>query len=147
IDGADEIDHQLRMIKGGGGALLQEKIVASAARQYIIIGDQSKLVTQLGSFPLPVEVIPFAWKHVQRHIVHNYTIEVKLRIKHQKPFITDHHHFILDCHFHQIHDPAAIQRSLKNIPGIVEDGLFINMADMALIGMEDGSISTIRKKQ
>lgn len=145
IDGTDEIDHELRLIKGGGGALLQEKMVAAAAKKYVIIADETKLVNELGKFPLPVEVIPFGWKQVLQHVVHSFTIECKLRWKNNKPYITDHGNYILDCHFLKIHDPVTIHRTLKNIPGIVEDGLFINMAHEALIGMSDGTIKKITR--
>ena len=147
IDGADEINHDLQLIKGGGGALLREKMVAAAARKYIIIADHTKLVDELGAFPLPVEVISYGWKQVLQHITHNFTIECKLRMKEGKAFITDHGHNILDCYFQKIHDPVAVHRVLKNIPGIVEDGLFINMAQEALIGMPDGSIKKITKQK
>jgi ribose 5-phosphate isomerase A len=113
----------------------------------VIIADETKLVDELGKFPLPVEVIPFGWKQVLQHIVHNFTIECKLRMKNDRPYITDHGHNILDCYFLKIHDPVSIHRTLKNIPGIVEDGLFINMAHEALIGMNDGSIKKITRNK
>ena len=147
IDGADEINHDLQLIKGGGGALLREKMVAAAAKKYVIIADYTKLVDELGAFPLPIEVISYGWKQVLQHIVHNFTIECKLRIKDGKPYITDHGHNILDCFFHKIHDPVSVHRVLKNIPGIVEDGLFINMAQEALIGMADGTVKKISKQK
>ena len=147
IDGADEIAPDLTLLKGGGGALLQEKMVAAASKELVIIADQSKLVSQLGAFALPVEVIPFGWKQVQARIIHAYNIEVRLRIKEDKPFVTDHGHYILDCFFQEIHDPVALNRTLKNIPGLVEDGLFLNMASMALIGMQDGTIQTLKRNK
>ncbi|MFL5786630.1 MAG: ribose-5-phosphate isomerase RpiA, partial [Flavisolibacter sp.] len=94
IDGTDELDHQLCLIKGGGGALLQEKMVASATKHYVIIADHKKLVDHLGAFPLPVEVIPYGWKHVQQRIIHSYNIEARLRMRSDKPYITDHGHYI-----------------------------------------------------
>ena len=87
------------------------------------------------------------WKQVQARIIHAFNIEVRLRIKEDKPFVTDHGHYILDCFFQQIHDPVALNRTLKNIPGLVEDGLFLNMASMALIGMQDGTIQTLKRNK
>ena len=106
IDGADEIDPQLSLIKGGGGALLQEKMVAAASDKLIIIADNSKLVQQLGAFPLPVEVIPYGWKQVQQHIAFTNDATVTLRVNDDVPFVTDHGHYILDCHFKKIIDPS-----------------------------------------
>ena len=143
IDGADEIDAHLQLIKGGGGALLQEKMVAAASRELIILADQSKLVQHLGKFPLPVEVIPFGWKQVQRNILETYNIEATLRTQYDQPFITDHGHYILDCPFQRIEQPDELTYELNAIPGVVENGLFINMADMALIGFPDGKTETI----
>lgn len=146
VDGADEIDHQLRLIKGGGGALLQEKMVAAASAQRVMIADHSKLKTILGSFPLPVEVVPYGWKQVQQCIREQYAITAALRMHNQEVFITDHGHYILDCPFETIPDPAALNIALHLLPGVVETGLFINLCELALIGFPDGRIQTIRKK-
>jgi ribose 5-phosphate isomerase A len=133
IDGADEFDPQLNLIKGGGGALLHEKIVASASRLLVIIADSSKQVPFLGSFPLPVEVIPFAQALVMRKI-EALGAKVKLRqLPDGNRFVTDEHNHILDCHFGQISDPAALARTLEATPGIVEHGLFIGMANVVLV--------------
>ncbi|HEX6430081.1 MAG TPA: ribose-5-phosphate isomerase RpiA [Niastella sp.] len=145
IDGADEIDPHLQLIKGGGGALLQEKMVAAASRELFILADQSKLVQHLGKFPLPLEVIPFGWKQVQRNIRETYNIETTLRIQDDQPFITDHGHYILDCPFKRIDQPDELMFELNTIPGVVDNGLFINMADLALIGFPDGKTETIHK--
>ncbi len=145
IDGADEIDPRLNLIKGGGGALLQEKMVAAASKKLIIIAGHDKLVSQLGVFPLPLEVIPYGWKQVQRVIETNYNVTVKIRSSGQQSFVTDHGHYILDCYFQQITDPALLSSELNNIPGIVENGLFINMTSMAVIGKPDGSIETLTR--
>jgi ribose 5-phosphate isomerase A len=145
IDGADEIDPRLQLIKGGGGALLQEKMVAAASRELFILADHSKLVQQLGKFPLPLDVIPFGWKQVQRHIRETYNIEATLRMQHDQPFITDHGHYILDCPFQHIEQPDELTYELNTIPGVVDNGLFINIADMALIGFPDGKTETIHK--
>jgi len=133
IDGADEIDPQLNLIKGGGGALLREKIIASASRQEIIIADSSKRVPVLGKFPLAVEVIPFAEAWVAKRIA-ALKAEVKLRrVASGEPFVTDEKHHILDCTFGAIAHPAALATQLSAIPGIVEHGLFIGMATVALV--------------
>lgn len=134
IDGADEFDPELRLIKGGGGALLHEKIVASGSRQVIIIADSSKQVCVLGKVPLPVEVIRFAEALVSEKIsVLGATVRLR-KDKAGKPFITDEGNRILDCHFGQIPDPPTLAHTLSEIPGVVEHGLFINLADLVLLG-------------
>jgi ribose 5-phosphate isomerase A len=134
IDGADEIDPALRAIKGGGGALLREKIVASATKKFVIIADSSKQVPMLGKFPVPVEVIKFAEALVAKKIA-AMGAEVKVRADASgRKFITDEGNHILDCHFGQIPDPPALARKLETTPGVVEHGLFIGMASIALIG-------------
>lgn len=143
IDGADEIDPQGNLIKGGGGALLQEKMVAAASRQLVIIADDTKLVKQLGAFPLPIEVIDFGWKQVQRAITTRYGISSTLRMKDGKPLVTDHGHYILDARFGQIADPAALNIALNTIPGVVDNGLFIQMATQLIIGYPDGTVKTL----
>ena len=133
VDGADEVDPKLRAIKGGGGALLREKIVASATRCFVIIADSTKQVPVLGKFPLPVEVIPFAQTLMTKRIS-ALGAEVRPRLKSDgKPFVTDEGHSILDCHFGQIADPEKLARQLSDMPGVVEHGLFINIASVALI--------------
>jgi ribose 5-phosphate isomerase A len=132
VDGADEVDPQLRLIKGGGGALLREKIVASATRQLVIVADASKQVARLGKFPLPVEVIKFAQALVAKKIA-ALGAEVHLRqAADGKPFVTDENNHILDCHFGQIADADALARQLSDMPGVVEHGLFIGMASIVL---------------
>ena len=144
IDGADEIDPHGRLIKGGGGALLQEKIVAAASKEMVVIADESKLVETLGRFPLPVEVIPFGYKHVIDSIKkQTYCGQLILREKNGKPFITDHQHYIIDCHFGSIGDVTALDAILRSIVGVVETGLFFGLASGALIGRGDGSIERI----
>jgi ribose 5-phosphate isomerase A len=137
VDGADEVDPQLRLIKGGGGALLREKIVASATRQLVIIADATKRVPVLGKFPLPVEVIKFAQAVVMRRI-EALGAEVSLRRDaNGQPYLTDENNHILDCRFGQIPDPDGLARQLSDMPGVVEHGLFIGMASVVLIA--DGS--------
>ena len=137
IDGADEIDPELRLIKGGGGALLREKVVASASRKMVVIADSSKQVSRLGRFPLPVEVIAFAETVIRKKIA-ALGASVKLRqYAYGNPFTTDEGHHILDCSFGEIADPPALARELKTMPGVVEHGLFIDLATVALIGKCD----------
>jgi len=137
IDGADEIDPELRLIKGGGGALLREKVVASASKKMVVIADSSKQVPTLGRFPLPVEVIAFAESVIRKRIT-ALGASVKLRqYAYGNPFTTDEGHHILDCNFGEIADPAGLDRELKSMPGVVEHGLFINIASVALIGKND----------
>jgi ribose 5-phosphate isomerase A len=134
VDGADEFDPQLRLIKGGGGALLREKIVASVSRKFVVVADSAKQVAMLGKFPLPVEVISFAQTVLTRRIT-VLGATVKLRQNAQGvPYKTDEGHHILDCHFGQIPDPPALARTLSDLPGVVEHGLFINLASVVLVG-------------
>ena len=140
IDGADEIDDHFQLIKGGGGALLQEKMVAAASEKLIIIADESKLVKQLGHVPLPVEVIPGGWKQVQKKIISVGCKKAELRKAGDQPFVTDNGHHILDGYFEKIGDAASLNMTLHLIPGVVETGLFINMANTVIIGRADGTI-------
>lgn len=139
IDGADEIDASLNLIKGGGGALLQEKMVAAASKKYCIIAGADKKTAVLGRFPLPIEVIPFGWKQVKRHLEREWKIKVQLRGG-VTPFNTDHGHYIIDCNFPSIPDPSSLNTQLHLIPGVVETGLFVQMADIVLLGSEDGIV-------
>lgn len=132
VDGADEVDPQLRLIKGGGGAMLREKIVASATKQMIVVADATKQVEQLGKFPLPVEVIKFAQALVAKRIT-ALGAEVQLRTGNDgQPYVTDENNHVLDCRFGEIRDPDRLARELSEMPGIVEHGLFIGMASVAL---------------
>lgn len=142
IDGADEVDSHFQLIKGGGGALLQEKMVAAASKQLIIIVDDNKMVNTLGKFPLPVEVIPSGWSQVYRKIIALGCRQAEIRQKNGQAFITDNGHYILDCHFDQITNPVDLNIQLHLIPGVVEVGLFCNMADIVVTGYTDGRIET-----
>ena len=144
VDGADEIDQNLRLIKGGGGALLREKIVASASEMVVIIADQSKLVERLGAFPLPVEVVPFGYK-VSLAMIEDIADElglegtVRQRLGEDgKPFVSDGGNFILDCSFGVLDDPEVLAELLPFTPGVVDHGLFIGLADQAVIAGENG---------
>jgi len=146
IDGADEVDAQLNLIKGGGGALLREKIVASATKFYIIIVDDTKLVQHLGKFPLPVEVAPFGWELTERRLKELGAIP-KMRMTDGQPFMTDNQHYILDCQFGLIKDPVALHRQVSDITGVMEDGFFIGMADIVIAGAPGGATRTISRSE
>ncbi|MDP6705219.1 MAG: ribose-5-phosphate isomerase RpiA [Rhodospirillales bacterium] len=138
IDGADEVDLALDLIKGGGGALLREKIVAACAARFVVIADTSKRVRHLGAFPLPVEVVPMAATPLTRRVA-ALGAEVALRRdRFGEPFATDEGHWILDCAFGQITDPPALARALEAMAGVVEHGLFVAMADEVILGGDDG---------
>ncbi len=134
IDGADELDGGLRLIKGGGGALLREKIVAAASDRMIVIADSSKRVETLGTFPLPVEVVPFAWPVVARRLSRSGMSPRLRRAGGGDPFLTDERNYVLDCPFLSIEDPERIAREIGEIPGVVDHGLFLDLADVALVG-------------
>lgn len=132
IDGADEVDPHLSLIKGGGGAFLREKIVASASQRLVIIVDSSKEVAMLGQCPVPMEVITFALPLVRRR-VEALGASVKVRLAGDAPYVTDEGHHILDCNFGAIPDAPGLARKLSDMPGIVEHGLFVRMANVVLI--------------
>ncbi len=132
VDGADEVDPQLRLIKGGGGAMLREKIVASATKTMIVVADASKQVQRLGKFPRPVEVIGFAQTLVAKKIA---ALGARVQVRTDssgQPYVTDENHHILDCHFGEMQDPDRLAQQLSEMPGVVEHGLVINMAGVAL---------------
>lgn len=144
IDGADEIDPELRMIKGGGGALLREKIVATASDRMVAVADDSKLVPVLGRFPLPIEVVRFGLRATIA-LIEAIAAEtgchgaITLRARSgEKPFVTDQGNFILDCAFGSIPEPEVLAFSLKRVPGVVEHGLFLGLADLAIVSGKDG---------
>lgn len=144
IDGADEVDENFNLIKGGGGALLREKIIAFASRKMIVVADQSKRVNLLGRFPLPVEVIPFGWEMTARRIS-QLNCKAVLRHKNKAVFITDNGNYILDCQFGSIPAPDILNDKLNNIPGVVENGLFVGRSDTLIIGYDDGSAEIFTK--
>ncbi len=146
IDGADEFDAELNLIKGGGGALLQEKIVATASDQMIVIADAAKEVGHLGAFPLPVEVIPFGWQ-TTRALIEEMLIsvdvlgrDVTLRMNGDHPFVTDEGNHILDLHLGRIGNPRQLAMVMNQMPGVVENGLFIDICDVVIIGHGDGRV-------
>jgi ribose 5-phosphate isomerase A len=144
VDGADEIDGELRLIKGGGGALLREKIVATASGRMIIIADGAKKVETLGKFPLPLEVVSFgltATRNMITALAADVGCEGDINVRmlgNGKPFLTDGGNLILDCHFGSIADAEELDEALKLIPGVIENGLFIGIADLAIIAAADG---------
>ena len=147
VDGADELDNELRLIKGGGGALLREKIVAAASARLVIIADASKRVATLGAFPLPVEVVRFG--HIAtRNMIQDLAGEagcngdIRLRLSPAgAPFITDNGNFILDCAFGAIEDPDMLDEALKMVPGVVENGLFLGLAELAIVAGPGGILT------
>lgn len=140
IDGADEVDPRLNLIKGGGGALTREKIVATRSDRVIIIVDEKKLVPQLGKFPLPVEVLPFGWQSTA-NLLRMLGARVRLREHEGKPIYTDNGNLIVDCYFRRIAAPFALAEKIKMITGVVEVGLFLGVADLVIVGKKDGSVA------
>lgn len=146
IDGADEFDSNLNLIKGGGGALLQEKIVATASDQMVVISDISKQVGILGAFPLPVEVVTFGWETTKALIeecLANVDVMGRtgtLRLNGDRPFVTDEGHYIIDFHLRRIGNARQLAMILNQIPGVVENGLFIDVCDTIVIGHGDGTV-------
>jgi ribose 5-phosphate isomerase A len=139
IDGADQVDPGFNLIKGGGGALLKEKIVAASAKQFIVLVDHTKRVSVLGgSFPLPVEVIPFGWGNTARKIEGLTQSRVVLRERNGSPFYTEAGHVILDVHLARIDHPRELEIALNMIPGVVESGLFVGRTDMLIVGTPNG---------
>jgi len=143
IDGADEIDASLNLIKGGGGALLREKIVASASSRMIVIADETKVVDQLGAFPLPIEVMPFGLEATRVKIERRtgalgLSGTLNLRRSGDGPFMTDGGHYIIDASFGRIPDAQALSDALNGITGVVEHGLFIDIATLAIVATDSG---------
>ena len=140
VDGADETDPDLNIIKGGGGALVREKLVASACKEFIIVCDSSKIKTRLGAFPVPVAVVPFAWQTTQRRLETLGSEAILRTIESGTPYLTDDGLYILDIHFGQIQNAPETAREMKAMVGVVEVGLFIGMATKVIAGYEDGHV-------
>lgn len=140
IDGADEVDPHLNLIKGRGAALTMEKIIEYRAGTFIVLVDESKLVEYLGQkMPVPIEVIPAAWRAIKEELeVFNATAELRMGVKKDGPVITDNGNFILDAKFERIEDPLDMEIELNNIPGVVENGIFADIADIVLVGTKEG---------
>jgi len=144
IDGADEVDPNLQIIKGGGGALFREKVVAASAKEFYVIVDDSKIVYHLGAFALPVEVVPFGYE-VTKSKIAELGVKPVLREKDGEVFITDNGNYILDCDFQKIEEPEKLCEQLISIVGVVETGLFTYMTDKVLIG-KDGNVEVMDKR-
>ncbi|MGH2746252.1 MAG: ribose-5-phosphate isomerase RpiA [Thermoleophilaceae bacterium] len=146
LDGADEVDGSLRLIKGGGGALLREKIVVSAARRFVVVAETPKRVERLGErFRLPVEVVRFAWRDTRRRLA-RLLPDSELRLREDgEPYVTDEGHLILDCALPGDADLESLDHSLEQIPGVMEHGLFIGLADRALLGRPDGEVDVLER--
>lgn len=144
VDGADEVDPQLRLVKGGGGALLREKIVVSAASRFVVVAETEKQVARLGeTFRLPVEVVRFAWRDTRRRLA-ALLPESELRVGDDgEPFVTDEGHLLLDCELTGDADPERLDRELNEIPGVVEHGLFVGMTERALLGSAEGELEVL----
>lgn len=142
IDGADEVDPNLNLIKGGGGALAREKIIAFHSNILIIVVDDSKIVKALGiDFPLPVEVVKFGWTSTKASL-EEFGCNVELRkVMGNEPFITDNSNYILDCEFDRIENSEALEKEINNIPGVVENGLFIGLVDEVIVGGKQGILT------
>lgn len=137
IDGADEVDPYCNLIKGRWGALLQEKIIASVSKELIIVVDETKLKRELGSAPLPVEVAPFGWQATAKRLA-QLGCEPFLREVEGEPYLTDNHNFILDCRFGLIRQPDELEIAINNLVGVVENGLFVKLADRVVVGRREG---------
>ena len=146
LDGADEVDPELRLIKGGGGALLREKIVISAARRFVVVAEEVKHVARLGEhFRLPVEVVRFGWRDTRRRLA-DLLPDAEQRLRDDgEAYLTDEGHLILDCALPDDADLDALAVALKQVPGVVEHGLFIGYAERALLGREDGSVDVLER--
>ncbi len=145
IDGADEVNPNLDLIKGLGGALVREKIVAAATENEIIVVDESKLVEYLcQKAPLPVEVVKFAHDSTMRRLM-TFGCEPKLRMREGEPFVTDNGNYIADCKFDRIDDPRVLEAQLNLVPGVVDNGLFVGMANMVIVASKDG-LRTLQRK-
>jgi len=143
IDGADELDRDLRLIKGGGGALLREKIVVAAARRFVVVAETGKLVDTLGErFRLPVEVARFAWRDTARRLA-GLLPGPELRTAGDSAFLTDEGHHILDCRIPHGSDVDALADQLRRVPGVLEHGLFVGMAEQALLGTPEGAVERL----
>ena len=143
IDGADEVDPRKNLIKGGGGAHVRERIVAAAAKELVVIVDDRKLVPVLGkAFLLPIEVLPFGWKHAERRIAAT-GCKPQLRLRDGKPFVTDNGNYVLDCKYDGIEDPAWLDEHLNALVGVVDHGLFVGMAGRVLVGDAQGKVRII----
>ncbi|MFD1334347.1 ribose-5-phosphate isomerase RpiA [Oceanobacillus iheyensis] len=143
IDGTDEIDDQLYLVKGGGGSLVREKMIDLVAETFIVIASGEKKVKKLGSFPVPVEVVPFGWQATEQRL-QQFGCQTNLRMVEEDIFVSDNQNYIIDCDFKEIDDAEALHGSLKQIVGVIETGIFINMVDKAIVA-DNGELSILEK--
>ena len=146
IDGADEVDSNLNLIKGGGGALAREKIIAYNSKKLVIVIDDSKIVKALGiDFALPVEVLKFGWTSTKRALEEfGCTVELR-KVMGEEPFITDNSNYVLDCDFERIENPVQVEIDINNIPGVVENGLFVGLVDEVIVGGKQGILTRCKE--
>lgn len=144
IDGADEVNRDLDLIKGGGGALLREKIIAKAAKTFIVVSDSHKNVDTLGTFPLPIEVVPFGYEMTMKYI-RELGGNPKLREKDGNPFLTDNGNYIIDSSFQEINHPKELEKNLNLIPGVVDNGLFVELADAVITIIDKKLVTKVRR--
>lgn len=147
VDGADEFDPALNLIKGGGGALVQEKLVAVSSREMIVIADESKAVATLGAFPLPVAVVSFGWETTKERLIQRFGVEATLRQNRDGhgPFVTDDGLYVIDLRFGSITDPAELESRIRGVTGVADVGLFVGVASRVLVGAEDGTVREVNR--
>ncbi|AZS16167.1 ribose-5-phosphate isomerase RpiA [Paenibacillus lutimineralis] len=146
IDGADEVDANMALTKGGGGALLREKLVAINSERFIVIADHSKMVPHLGNFKLPIEIVPFCYEWAFGQLQRIYNVPIEMRTRDGELYITDNGNYIADASFGVISDPGKLSHELKAMTGVVEHGLFVDIAHTVVVGYEDGRTEVIEKK-
>lgn len=146
IDGADEFDPSLALIKGGGGALLREKLVAINSKRFIVIAGEDKRVEHLGKFKLPIEIIPFTYEWTLNQLRKKYDIPFEMRMNNDELYITDNGNYIVDASFEKIESPSALSEELKAMVGVVDHGLFVDIAELVIVGYDDGTTEIIYKK-
>lgn len=144
IDGTDEVDSNLHLIKGGGGSLVREKMVDMVADKFIVIADQSKMVKQLGNVAVPVEIVPYGWQATEKRL-EQIGCQTNLRYRNGEIFVSDNQNYIIDCKFTGIREPARLHESIKRIVGVVETGIFTDMVHETII-VDQGNISVLKVK-
>jgi ribose 5-phosphate isomerase A len=146
IDGADEFDPSLALIKGGGGALLREKLVAINSKRFIVIAGEDKRVEHLGKFKLPIEIIPFTYEWTLNQLRKKYDVPFEMRMNNDELYVTDNGNYIVDASFEKIDSPSALSEELKAMVGVVDHGLFVDIAELVIVGYDDGSTEIVNKK-
>ena len=146
IDGADEFDPSLALIKGGGGALLREKLVAINSKRFIVIAGADKRVEHLGKFKLPIEIIPFTYEWTLNQLRKRYDVPFEMRMNNDELYVTDNGNYIVDASFEKIDSPGVLSEELKAMVGVVDHGLFVDIAELVIVGYDDGSTEIVNKK-